>query len=80
MEGIKKKAIEKLRKQKEDDYHRGYTKAFEMAAEGHLDLKEVEELATSDEPWLDVFEGQSEAFVEGFTDACSEMLRETKKD
>ena len=80
MEGLKKKAIEKLREQRENEYNKAYRKAFEMAAEGKLSLKDIEQIATSDEPQHDVLLGESEAFIEGFVGACSEMLRETREE
>ena len=68
-----------LRAKVKQDYDKGYNKAIEMINEGRLDLQEVEGLASADEPVHDVFAGESEKFIEGFTDACAEMLREAKE-
>lgn len=79
MEEKKKGAIETLREQIQQDYDSGYKKAIEMIDNGILDLQEVEGLATSDEPWHDILEGESKKYIEGFTDACREMLRKAKE-
>jgi hypothetical protein len=79
MEEQKKKAVEKLRSQMEEDYSRGYGKAVEMVEGGTIDLQVAEDLATADEPKHEVFFEQSRKFVEGFIDGLEEMLKEARE-
>ena len=79
MEESKKKAIERLRQKMKQDYEKGYNKAIEMINAGRLDLQEAEGLVDADEPVHEVFVGESEKFVKGFTDSCAEMLRKAKE-
>jgi len=79
MEEKRKKAVEKLRRQMEEDYSRGYEKAVEMVESGAIDLQEAENLVTAEEPQHEIFLEESQKFIEGFTDGLAEMLKEARE-
>jgi hypothetical protein len=78
MEETKKKAVERLRKEMKTDHDRGYERAYEMVADGTLDLEEAQKLVDAEEPVHEEFAEESRDYVEGFIDALAEMLKDAK--
>jgi polyhydroxyalkanoate synthesis regulator phasin len=79
MEEIKKKAIEKLRQQMEEDCLKGSRMAYEMVANGSLKLEEAEKLVeTAENPVHEALAGESEDFKKCFIAALVNILSEAK--
>lgn len=78
MKETKKKAVEKLRKEMKADHDRGYERAYEMVADGTIDLEEAQKLVDADEPVHEEFMEESKDYVQGFIDALAEMLKDAR--
>lgn len=82
-EELKKRAVERIKKMRGLDFAKGREKAFQMIADGQINLEDIEEYAKADPEAQDHaikgFLGSPElsiSFLEGFVQGLSEASYE----